>query len=223
MTQNNPKTDAINDKKEAKTPFFDKVLGTKDVKESNISQENCEKMVKDLTESLQRLQAEFENYQKRNAKQNEEFRVYANAKLIEDLLPILDSLEQGMQHDKELVLVFEQINGILKKKGLEKIQIKKGMQFNHDEMECLMQECDSKLAEDCVVNVLMNGYKLNGKVLRAARVSVNSLPKKEETKKTEEKKEDGKKADKQEENKSEKNEYDGITKCDFKINIMESD
>lgn len=232
MTQNDAKIDQTNDKKEAKSSILDKVLGVKDGKdEAKDNKESLELKVKDLTESLQRLQAEFENFQKRNAKQNDEFKVFANAKLIEDILPVLDSLEQGMQHNKDLVLVYEQLNGILKKKGLEKIQIKKGIDFNHEEMECLMQECEPKCAPDAVVNVLMNGYKLNGKILRAARVSVNVLEKKEECKtdgetvkekndkfKAELKKEEAKKTEDKE-----KNEHEGMTKCDFEIKIMESD
>jgi molecular chaperone GrpE len=244
MDQNEAKIDQTNDKKEAKSSIFDKVLGIKEAKEEkNEAKEEKiitpENRIKELTESLQRLQAEFENFQKRNAKQNDEFKVFANAKLIEDILPVLDSLEQGMQHNKDLVIVYEQLNGILKKKGLEKIILKKGMQFNHDEMECLMQECDEKLPMDAVVNILMNGYKLNGKILRLARVSVNSVQKKEEGEtikekndkfKAELKKEETKKAEEKENAKKEcktqekeKNEHDGITKCDFEIKIMESD
>jgi molecular chaperone GrpE len=245
MTQNEANMDQINAKKEAKSSILDTVLGIKAAKEANEPKENPEVKIKELTESLQRLQAEFENFQKRNSKQNDEFKVFANAKMIEDLLPVLDSLEQGMQHSKDLVILYEQINGILKKKGLEKILIKKGMPFNHDEMECLLQESDSKLPVDCVVNVLMNGYKLNGKILRLARVSVNNFDKKcvnnvndKSSEKIVEEKEnqiDGenmteKNKDKEKEKKSnlkekceEKNEHEGITKCDFEIKIMESD
>ena len=231
MTQNEAKTVETNDKKETKSSIFDKVLGIKDDKEPvndpKEIKETPEMKIKDLTNSLQRLQAEFENYQKRSAKQNDEFKVFANAKIIEDLLPVLDSLEQGMQHSKDLVILYEQINGILKKKGLEKIIIKKGMPFDHEEMECLMQECEPKFASDAVVNVLMNGYKLNGKILRLARVSVNVLQKKEEVETVKEKN-DKFKAEKAKEKKceeevKEKNEHEGMTKCDFEIKIMESD
>jgi molecular chaperone GrpE len=131
--------------------------------------------VKDLTITLQRLQAEFENYQKRNIKQNEEFRTLANARLIEEMLPVLDSLEQGMKHDKALVIVHEQLYTILRKNGLLKIKAERGMKFDHDKMECLMQETEASLKEDAVVNVLMAGYELSGKILRLAKVSVNSL------------------------------------------------
>ena len=144
-----------------------------------------EAQIKDLTNSLQRLQAEFENYQKRNSKLNDEFKCFANAKLVEELLPVLDSLEAGMAHSKDLVIVHEQLVGILKKNGLTKIKAEKGKQFDHDLMECLMSETDPKLADGAVVNVLIAGYLFNGKILRPAKVSVNVRQKAEPVKKEE--------------------------------------
>ncbi|MFA5931066.1 MAG: nucleotide exchange factor GrpE [archaeon] len=180
---------------------------------------DSETRIKELTETLQRLQAEFENYQKRSMKQNDEYKVFANAKLIEQLLPVLDSLEAGMLHNKELVIVHDQIIGILKKNGVEKIKLEKGNPFDHDRMECLMQERNEKLKDGAVANVLIAGYNLNGKILRLAKVSVNDLSSK------------GGQAPKCESNENEKikskkeNEEDGekeqLTKVDYKVKIME--
>ena len=150
-------------------------------------QPTSEEKIKELTESIQRLQAEFENYQKRSTKQNEEFKIFANAKVIEEILPVLDSLEQGMLHNKEFVHIYEQLFSILKKKGLQKIHAEKGMKFNHDTMECMLSEKNPALKEDAVVNVLITGYLLNGKVLRAVKVSVNTLAKENEENKISEK------------------------------------
>jgi molecular chaperone GrpE len=169
-----------------------------------------EQKVKELTETLQRLQAEFENFQKRQAKQNDDFKCYANGKLIEELLPFLDSLEVGMKHSKDLVIVHEQILGILKKNGVTKIKAESGNEFDHDSMECLMQECVPNLKDGVVAKVLMSGYLLNGKILRAAKVSVNTLVVKKEDKKEEVKE-------------NEKNEEvnESVTKIDYKVQIME--
>ncbi len=164
--------------------------------------------IKELTETLQRLQAEFENYQKRIAKQNEDFKIIANAKLIEDLLPVLDSLEVGMKHSKDLVIVHEQIIGILRKNGVAKIKAEKGNNFDHDKMECLMQENNPSLKEGVVANVLMDGYLLNGKILRLTKVSVNTLDTKicaPENKENETKSNEGKQNETHEELTKEKN------------------
>ncbi|NMA44631.1 MAG: nucleotide exchange factor GrpE [Candidatus Diapherotrites archaeon] len=129
--------------------------------------------IKELTETLQRLQAEFENYQKRTIKSNQEYKEFANASIIEQLLSVLDTLEQGVKHNKEFVLVYEQLYSILKKNGLEKINICEGDDFDHETMDCLVKE-NSLLNEDKITKVLLNGYLLNKKILRPAKVSISN-------------------------------------------------
>lgn len=129
--------------------------------------------ITELTDTLKRVQAEFENYQKRAEKENGEFRKYANAKIIEEILPVLDTLEQGIIHNKCFVGVQEQLMQILRRNGLEKIGIREGNDFDHETMECMLKEKNEKTGEGKVARVLLNGYKLNGKVLRHAKVSVN--------------------------------------------------
>jgi len=136
-----------------------------------------EEKIKELIETLQRLQAEFENYQKRSEKQTEEFKSFANAKLILELLPVLDSMEHGMKHNEELTHLHEQLFAILKKKGLEVIPVEQGQKFDHDTMECMLSEKNSAVGEDAVASILVTGYTLNGKILRPAKVSVNVLEK----------------------------------------------
>jgi molecular chaperone GrpE len=146
-------------------------------KEENVSKEKDEK-IDELTNDLKRLQAEFENYQKRNEKNNQEYKQYATADIITELLPVVDSLEQGIKHDKEFTQVYEQLLSILKKKGLEKIEVNVGDDFNHDIMDCLMQEENKEMEEGKVVNVLSTGYKLNGKILRTTKISINKFQEK---------------------------------------------
>jgi molecular chaperone GrpE len=137
-----------------------------------------EKKINELTLDLKRLQAEFENYQKRSEKEYENYRKCANTSLIEDLLPVMDSLLLGLEHNKEFAQVYEQLNSILKKKGLEKIEANVGDDFDHEKMDCLMQEKNEKLKEGQVAKVLSTGYKLNGFVLRPTKVSINKLEEK---------------------------------------------
>lgn len=189
--------------------------------------ETPEMKITELTQTLKRLQAEFENYQKRSARQNDEYKVFANAKLIEEILPVLDTLEAGIEHNKELVLVHDQIFTVLKKNGLQKIVAIKGRKFDHDTMECLMQERNFTLPDGSVANILLTGYMLNGKVLRATKVSVNSLEKekpkeneKENKTENEEKRNSGESADKKIEDKKD-DEKEEVTRIDRKVQIME--
>ncbi len=142
---------------------------------SNYICDSKEAKIEELTNDLKRIQADFDNYQKRTEKQNNEFREYASARLIDELLPVLDSLEQGVKHNKDFVQVYEQLFSILKKNGLEKIDMNVGDNFDHDLMDCLMQETNPKLKEGKVAQVLSTGYKLKGKILRTTKISINKL------------------------------------------------
>jgi molecular chaperone GrpE len=144
-------------------------------KELKNLKDSYEKRIDELTLDLKRLQAEFENYQKRSEKENENYRKCANTLLIEDLLPVIDSLLLGLEHNKEFAQVYEQLISILKKKGLEKIEVNIGDNFDHEIMDCLMQEKNNDLKDGQVVKVLSIGYKLNGFVLRPTKISINKL------------------------------------------------
>lgn len=140
-------------------------------------EENEKNKIEELTIDLKRLQAEFENYRKRSEKENEDFRKFSNANLIEQLLPVLDSLEQGIKHNKEFTMVYEQLYSILKKNRLLKIEVNVGDDFDHETMDCLMQETNEKLKDGQVTQVLSTGYKINDKILRTTKIAINKLKK----------------------------------------------
>ena len=176
MAENSPKGSTNANEVAQKAPSSDPKIAQRDnnpqTNDVETEQKGNERKTKELTETLQRLQAEFENYQKRTQKQNAEFQEFATASLMEQLLAVLDSLEQGIVHNKEFVHIHEQLYSMLKKNGLMKMEIIEGDPFNHDRMECLISEPNPKLKEDSVAKVLLTGYLLNGKVLRHAKVSV---------------------------------------------------
>lgn len=168
-TIENKKEDDSNLKKEKS----EKTQETKD----SINQDK--EKIAELTLDLKRLQAEFENYIKRSQKENNEFKEFASANLVSDLLLVLDSLEQGIKHNSEFTSVYEQLFSILKKNGLEKINVNVGDEFDHNTMDCLMQESNELLSEGVVAKVLSTGYKLKGKILRTTKISINKKEEKE--------------------------------------------
>jgi molecular chaperone GrpE len=142
--------------------------------------------IKDLTESLQRLQAEFENYKKRIDKESRHTITFANANLIGQLLPMLDSFELALKHtDKQedfvkgVELIFAQLFSILEKHGLRPIQAC-GRQFDPYYHEVLLQEACDRDGE--VLEELQKGYMLNDKVLRFSKVKIGKkMEKKDES------------------------------------------
>ena len=101
-------------------------------KEENKCKENLKDKkdeVKELTEDLQRLQAEFENYKKRVDKEKEDFLKYAKASIIDKLLPVLDSFEIALKNDKDhakfkkgMEMIYAQFFSLLESEGLRPIK-----------------------------------------------------------------------------------------------------
>jgi molecular chaperone GrpE len=129
-------------------------------------------------------QAEFENYQKRNAKEREEERKYWNRNLVFDLLPALDNLERALAAvvDEKGPLVQgvagtqKQLHDILARHGVQKIDVKIGSPLNPNEHEAVMQQPSPEIAAGHVAQVFAAGYKINDRVLRPASVVVSSGP-----------------------------------------------
>jgi molecular chaperone GrpE len=126
---------------------------------------------KDYIERLQRLQAEFENFQKRVEKEKQENLVNANEKLISQLLEVLDDFELSLKHNKDegVNLIYNDLNKILKKQGLKSV-ISKG-KFNPKIHEVLMQEDGEE--EGIILQEFQKGYLLNDKLLRASKVKIS--------------------------------------------------
>jgi len=133
------------------------------------------KEAEDYKETLQRLQAEFENYKKRVDKENGLFRKYANAELIKSFLPTLDSFEMALKNtaDKDtfvkgIELIYAQFYSLLEEQGLKKIKAEGRFDpYNH---ECLLQEESDK--DEQILEELQKGYMLNDVVIRHSKVKI---------------------------------------------------
>ncbi|MBU1918793.1 MAG: nucleotide exchange factor GrpE [bacterium] len=124
--------------------------------------------------------AEFENFKKRLQKEHDDFSQYANEKLITELLPIIDSLEQTLDHAPQkddpfvagVALIHKQVIQTLTKFGVEVI-LGEGETFDPHRQEAIGTEKNKEFDADKVIMVHRTGYILNGKVIRAALVTVS--------------------------------------------------
>jgi molecular chaperone GrpE len=136
--------------------------------------------------SLQRLQAEFENYKKRVMKQQGDQVARAAVSLVEKVLPVLDTLDLATQHlgdaesadGRALVAVASQLHDTLAKEGLERID-PLGEEFDPTAHEAVghlpAEESDGgtdAAAEPVVGQVMRAGYRWRGTVVRPAMVMV---------------------------------------------------
>jgi len=136
-------------------------------------------------DSLRRLQAEFENYKKRVAKQQADQVTRAAASLVDKLLPVLDALDLATDHvgdngsdeAKALVAASGLLQGVLAKEGLERID-PVGEEFDPNAHEAVGQvpapddAAPTASGEPVVAQVMRAGYRWHGTVVRPAMVMV---------------------------------------------------
>jgi molecular chaperone GrpE len=126
----------------------------------------------------QRAQADFENYRKRMARENAAAVDRGMAKLAKELLPALDHLELALkaaEGHEDVVKGFHMVAGELRA-ALERVGIQpfspKGEPFDPNEHEAMAQQPVEDAEPGTVVEVYQSGYRINGAVLRPARVVV---------------------------------------------------
>ena len=142
------------------------------------SYDEKEERINELTDTLKRLQAEFENYKKWHAKEKTEFVKYAHADIIAQMLPVLDSFEIALKNttDKEkfvegIKMIYAQFHSILEAEGLRPIKAA-GEKFDPYKHEVLMKE-ESDKPEETILEEFQKGYMLNDKVLRHSKVKIS--------------------------------------------------
>jgi len=131
----------------------------------------------------QRLQADFENYKKRMLREQTNAIEHANARLLEQMLPVLESFElaaksiEGPDADVQklrggVLAAIRQLEDVVAKAGLEPIDAT-GQPFDPNQHEAVMQDDSGDGdGETVVAQVLRTGYRMKGRVLRPAMVRV---------------------------------------------------
>ena len=136
----------------------------------------------DLQDRLLRQMAEFDNYRKRTMKEKAEIILNGSAGVVTDILPVIDDLERAIANSaksedynalKEGVeLIYNKLMHTLEQKGLQKIS-PKNEPFDTDFHEAIaIIPAPSEDLKGKVLDCAIDGYKLNDKVLRHAKVAV---------------------------------------------------
>jgi molecular chaperone GrpE len=127
---------------------------------------------------LQRLKAEFDNYRKRAARDQELLVARAHERLVKELLPVLDDLERALEaaagHEEAkleegVALVHRELRDALRHEGLQEIET--DGKFDPHVHEALLSQ-PSQADEGSVIEVVQKGYRLGDRVLRPARVVI---------------------------------------------------
>jgi molecular chaperone GrpE len=136
-------------------------------------------------DKLLRLQAEFENYRKRQVREREIYRRSANEDLLRAMLPVLDNLERAVEHGEEsadVVLLLKGVQLVVKQMRESFLQFgvkpvdALGANFDPHEHEAMSTvETDGDPPDGAVAEVYQKGYLLHGRVLRPAMVAVAKM------------------------------------------------
>ena len=155
-----------------KKPRFE-FIGENTSAENSQNEENSQENSQDLKQKYLRALADYQNLVKRTAQDKIEFVKYANRNLIQEIIPVFDHLKlslAGLSEDEAkspwavgVSHVLNQFREILKDNGVEEIKTI-GEKFDHETMEAIEGE------GEIVAKEVIPGYKLNGKVIKPAKV-----------------------------------------------------
>lgn len=176
--------DVLNNEKPEEAPSREESAETAGPEEETIESRlaRSEAEVADLKDRLLRQMAEFDNYRKRTMKEKAEIILNGSAGVITDILPVIDDLERCIANSAKsedfsalkegIELIFNKLMHTLEQKGLEKIS-PKNEPFDTDFHEAIaMIPAPSEDLKGKVLDCAIDGYKLNDKVLRHAKVAV---------------------------------------------------
>ena len=157
---------------------------------SDNKEETCEEKIAKLELELQewknsytRKLAEFQNFTKRKETEVSEMKKYASEGIIVKLLDNIDNLERAENASAEtknfdalvegVNMILRNLKYMLSEEGVEEVEADEGVQFNPYEHQAMMTEEKDDLDNDVIVQVFQKGYKLKGKIIRPAMVTVN--------------------------------------------------
>ena len=158
-------------------------------KSAEETSDNCDDKVKKLEAELEewknsytRKLAEFQNFTKRKENEVAEMRKYASEGIIVKLLDNIDNLERAVNASKEsqnfdsliegVNMILNNLKNLLAEEGVEEIEAA-GKEYDPYEHKAMITENKEELDDNVVVQVFQKGYKMKGKVVRPAMVTVN--------------------------------------------------
>lgn len=137
-----------------------------------------------LIEKVKVAQAESINYRRRKDEETNQLLKYANQDLIMELILVVDNFERAIKlDDNDLTdevskflagfkMMYANLTEILKKFGVEEIN-RVGEKFDPNQEQALLTDTVEDMEDEVVIEVLLKGYKLKGKVIRPASVKIN--------------------------------------------------
>ncbi|MBT1248611.1 molecular chaperone GrpE [Thermosipho sp. 1244] len=154
------------------------------VEEQKEKIKELELQLKEFENYARVLKSQFENYKKDVLKEKEQIAVSTMGRILERFLPILDDFkrsfsnatdeERNTQFYKAIELIYKNLFKLLESFGLEEVKV--GDKFDPFEHEAVERVEDEEKEEYSVVEVVEDGYKFKGRILKPAKVKVSVKP-----------------------------------------------
>lgn len=148
------------------------------------SEPTLEDQLAEQKDKYLRLYSEFENFRRRTSKEKLDLISTANKDLMSDLVPVLDDLERAMAASETsediaalregMTLIQNKLVKQLQNKGLKKMEVNKGDEFDDEKHEAITQIPAEKKFEGKIVDVIEAGYTLGESIVRFAKVVVGA-------------------------------------------------
>ncbi|MEJ2248456.1 MAG: nucleotide exchange factor GrpE, partial [Candidatus Lokiarchaeota archaeon] len=138
-----------------------------------------ENQVKNWKDKYMRLQAEFENSQKRWEKSRQALRSQTTANVLKSFLPLYDSFKKAISsndNDDSIRQFYNQFMNILKPFGVEPMDIKENDKFDYSYHEALSTIEREDIPPNTIIDIIQDGVKINNEVLRYAKVITSRKP-----------------------------------------------
>ena len=191
--------DQINEEKELSLES-DERINAEDLKNTITNNdarlEQLEKEHETLKSQYVRIAADFDNFRKRQSRDQDDLKIQLVSKALTAILPIVDNFERARQQlkpesDEAQTLhrsyqgLYKQLVEVLKQQGVAPMRVV-GQQFDPNLHEAVLREPSEEFTEDIIIEELQRGYHLEGKVLRHALVKVSMGPGKQNSQELEE-------------------------------------
>ena len=159
--------------------------------------EQLEKEHETLKNQYVRISADFDNFRKRQSRDQDDLKIQLVSKTITAILPIVDNFERARQQLKpeseeaqalhrSYQGLYKQLVEVLKQQGVSPMRVV-GQQFDPNLHEAVLREPSQEFGEDIITEELQRGYNLDGKILRHALVKVSMGPGQQDSQEAEEK------------------------------------
>tara|TARA_Y100001968_G_scaffold48927_1_gene39269 strand:+ start:1833 stop:2597 length:765 start_codon:yes stop_codon:yes gene_type:complete len=148
--------------------------------------EQLEKEHETLKSQYMRIAADFDNFRKRQTRDNDDLRIQLTCNALNEILPIVDNFERARQQltptgeeaqalHRSYQGLYKQLVDVLKKLGVAPMRVL-GEKFDPNLHEAVLREPSEEHHEDIVIEELQRGYHLDGRVMRHALVKVSMGP-----------------------------------------------